>query len=136
MHRPFLIIAAALCALAVILGAFGAHGLKTILPAENIATFETGVRYHFYHAFALLFTGILYERFRNRWVIYAGYSFLAGIVLFSGSLYLLTALKASHTVGISGIGFITPFGGLLFVGGWILLLVAFIIRGRAPLKSI
>jgi uncharacterized membrane protein YgdD (TMEM256/DUF423 family) len=136
MHRSFLNIAAALAGLAVILGAFGAHGLKKIVPPESVATFETGVRYHFYHSIALLAAGILYERFRNKWIIYSGYSFMLGILLFSGSLYLLTALKATNTVGLSGIGIITPFGGLFFIAGWISMMVAFNVKNQSALKSI
>ncbi|MBO9574003.1 MAG: DUF423 domain-containing protein [Chitinophagaceae bacterium] len=105
--------------MAVILGAFGAHGLKQMLTPEYISTFETGVRYHMYHVFALLAAGILYERFPDKLIIYAGYAFITGILLFSGSLYLLTLLKATDTVGLKGIGIITPFGGLFFIAGWI-----------------
>jgi uncharacterized membrane protein YgdD (TMEM256/DUF423 family) len=136
MHRAFLISGAALAGLAVILGAFGAHGLKSIVPLESISTFETGVRYHFYHSFALLLTGILYEKFRNKWVRFAGYFFITGIFLFSGSLYALTLLKATATVGIKQIGIITPFGGLIFIAGWITLVIAISIKTRASLKSI
>ena len=136
MHRTFLIVAVVLLALGVILGAFGAHGLKQILPAESLTSYETGIRYHFYHGFALLVTGILDERFRTKWVVYAGYSFILGLLLFSGSLYLLTFLKATNTVGLSGIGIVTPIGGLFFVTGWIMLLIAFINRNPSPLKSI
>jgi uncharacterized membrane protein YgdD (TMEM256/DUF423 family) len=136
MHRTFLIAAVILLALAVVLGAFGAHGLKQILPAESLTSYETGVRYHFYHGFALLVTGMLYERFRTKWVVYAGYSFLVGIILFCGSLYLLTFLKTTDSVGLSGIGIVTPVGGLFFVAGWVMLLIAFINRNPSPLKSI
>ncbi len=136
MHRSFLITAALLSALAVVLGAFGAHGLKQLLPLESLSAFETGVRYHFYHSFALLVTAMLYERFRNKWIVYAGYSFIGGIVLFSGSLYILTLMKATNSVGLKGIGIITPLGGVLFVAGWICLSVAFRVRNQSPLKSI
>jgi uncharacterized membrane protein YgdD (TMEM256/DUF423 family) len=128
--------AALLAALAVILGAFGAHGLKQILPAEALTTFETGVRYHFYHSIALMISGIVYERFRNQWILFACYSFVTGIVLFSGSLYLLSWLKETETVGLSKIGIITPFGGLFFIAGWIALAIGFKSKGQAPLKSI
>jgi uncharacterized membrane protein YgdD (TMEM256/DUF423 family) len=136
MHRLFLITAASLAALAVILGAFGAHGLKQVVPMETISTFETGVRYHFYHSFALLATGMLYERFRNKWIIFAGYSFITGIILFSGSLYILTLLKATQTAGLREIGIITPFGGLFFIAGWISLVIAFNTKNQTALKSI
>lgn len=135
MHRSFLITAAAFAAMAVALGAFGAHGLKKIVSAEAVSTFETGVRYHFYHSFALLAAGILSERFRNKWMTFAGYSFIIGIVLFSGSLYALTFIDTSK-VGLSGIGIITPVGGLFFIVGWIFLLVALSTRRSSPLKSV
>ncbi|HOA38727.1 MAG TPA: DUF423 domain-containing protein [Flavihumibacter sp.] len=113
--------AAVLGALAVILGAFGAHGLKQIVPAESISTFETGVRYQFYHVFALAFCGLFYMHHPSVWVGRAAICFEIGILLFSGSLYLLTALKATSTVGLGGLGIITPIGGLFFIAGWLLL---------------
>jgi uncharacterized membrane protein YgdD (TMEM256/DUF423 family) len=121
MHRSFLTTASVLLGLAVILGAFGAHGLKETISAQSLATYETGVRYHFYHGFALLATGILYERFNKKWLRFAGYCFIIGIVLFSGSLYLLAMLMRPDVVGIEKIGLITPFGGLFFIAGWIFL---------------
>lgn len=125
MHKGFLRLAALLGALAVVLGAFGAHGLKTYVGAETISTFETGVRYQFYHVFALLVVAILYDRFPSRWLRYAGNSFVIGILLFSGSLYLLTLLKATDTVGLSGIGIVTPIGGVFFILGWLFILPVF-----------
>lgn len=121
MHRGFIITAAVLGAMAVILGAFGAHWLKQMLPSESIATFETGVRYQFYHVFALLATGFLFDKYPGKMTRYAGYAFIAGILLFSGSLYLLTLFKATNTVGLTGLGIITPFGGLFFIAGWLFL---------------
>jgi len=123
MHKSFLAIGAILGAVAVALGAFGAHGLKSIVSADVVATFETGVRYQVYHGFALLVAGILYERFPSKWVRWSGYSFITGIILFSGSLYALTALKATARVGLDGIGIITPFGGIFFIVGWLFLFV-------------
>lgn len=136
MHRSFLITAAALAGLAVVLGAFGAHGLKQVVSQESVGTFETGVRYHFYHSFALLVTGMLFERFRNKWTRYAGFSFIIGIVLFCGSLYALTFLKATQTVGLSGIGAITPIGGLFFIAGWVFLAGGLSVKTSSALKSI
>jgi uncharacterized membrane protein YgdD (TMEM256/DUF423 family) len=121
MHKGFLRTAAILGLLAVTLGAFGAHGLKQIVPPEAITTFETGVRYQFYHALALLAAGMLFEKFPLRSIRYAGICFITGIVLFSGSLYALTLLQATSTVGLRGIGAITPFGGLFFIAGWLCL---------------
>jgi uncharacterized membrane protein YgdD (TMEM256/DUF423 family) len=128
MSKTFLVIAALLGALSVTLGAFAAHGLKKVVPPETVATFETGVRYQFYHTFALLFIGLMMERMQSQWLTWAGYAFIIGIILFSGSLYLLTALKATSAVGIKGIGIITPFGGLFFIAGWLLMLTAIIKR--------
>lgn len=128
MSKTFLVIASLLGALSVTLGAFAAHGLKKVVPPETVATFETGVRYQFYHTFALLFIGLLLERMQSQWLTWAGYAFIIGIILFSGSLYLLTALKATSTVGLKGIGIITPFGGLFFIAGWLLMLTAIIKR--------
>jgi uncharacterized membrane protein YgdD (TMEM256/DUF423 family) len=131
MHKGFGCTAAVLGMLAVALGAFGAHGLKQIVPPESISTFETGVRYHFYHTFALLAVAMLYEQFPAKTMHWAGACFISGIVFFSGSLYALTALAATETVGLSGIGAFTPAGGLFFIAGWIFMLITFI---KAPRK--
>ena len=131
MHKRFLIIAALLGALSVALGAFAAHGLKKIVPPESVATFETGVRYQFYHVFALLATGMLFQNFPNKWLKLAGNTFIVGIVLFCGSLYILTALAATHSVGLKGIGLVTPFGGLFFIVGWICLLIGIVSHKNA-----
>ena len=121
MHRSYLQTASLLGALAVALGAFGAHGLKKIVPAETVATFQTGVQYQVYHVLALLAVAIIYERIPGKPLKWAGICFITGIVLFSGSLYVLTLLKATETVGLNGIGIVTPFGGLFFIAGWLLL---------------
>lgn len=123
MHKGFLRTAAVLGLLAVALGAFGAHGLKKIVPAEAISTFETGVRYQFYHTLALLAVAMLFEKFPVRSMRYAGICFITGIVLFSGSLYALTLLQATNTVGLRGLGAITPIGGVFFIVGWLCLFV-------------
>jgi len=119
MHRIYLKIATILGALSVIMGAFGAHKLKEFIGPEILATYQTGVTYQFYHCFALLAAGILYKRYKNKWMEWAGRFFILGIILFSGSLYLLTALKATKDVGLDGFGILTPLGGLLLVAGWI-----------------
>ncbi len=121
MSRSILSTAAILGALAVILGAFGAHGLKSLVPPESVSTFETGVRYHMYHVFALLATGLLSIQYPVLPMKRAAQCFLVGMLLFSGSLYLLTLLKATDTVGLSSIGLITPIGGLFLVAGWLFL---------------
>ena len=126
MQKIHLILGSILAGLGVVLGAFGAHGLKKIVPPETVSSYQTGVQYQMYHAFALLIVGIISERFSSNLINWAGAFFVLGIVLFSGSLYLLASLKAMDKVGVSGIGVITPIGGLMFIVGWILLLVAII----------
>ena len=130
MHKLSLTSGALLAALAVVLGAFGAHALKLILSPDQLQTFETGVRYQFYHSFALLATGITYASFTNRQVKLAGTFFLIGIILFSGSLYLLTFLKLNGDVGLKGLGILTPIGGVFFILGWLFLLIG-ILRKNA-----
>src|SRR4051812_24255777 len=112
MHRTFLLTASLFGALSVALGAFGAHALKRIVSESAVATFETGVRYQFYHCFALFIVAILYERFPGKLMSWSGNCFLLGIILFCGSLYALTALDATENVGLRKIGIVTPFGGL------------------------
>jgi uncharacterized membrane protein YgdD (TMEM256/DUF423 family) len=121
MHKTYLSVGALLGAAAVALGAFGAHGLKKIVPAELVASFQTAVQYQMYHALALLAAAILFEKFPNKWVVWAGAAFIIGTILFSGSLYLLTALKAADQAGMRGIGIVTPVGGIFFIAGWLFL---------------
>ena len=113
MRKKILITAAILGALAVILGAFGAHGLKKVLTADQLTSFETGVRYQIYHALVLLFVGIaVFIPPKMQRLIYV--FMLWGIVLFSGSIYLL-ATKDITNIDISSIGFVTPIGGSLLI---------------------
>ena len=125
MHKGFLKVAALTGSLSVVLGAFAAHSLRGMISDHALATFETGVRYQFYHAFALLMTGILYKDFKFNTTVWAGRLFIAGIILFSGSLYCLTSVQAAVQPGYKWIGAITPVGGLCFITGWILLLLSF-----------
>ncbi|MBX3050758.1 MAG: DUF423 domain-containing protein [Caldilineaceae bacterium] len=119
MTQPFLFLGALLGALAVALGAFGAHALKARLTPENLVTFETGVRYHFYHSFALLAAGLVQFLFPPAGAaVLAGWLFLTGIVLFSGSLYWLSL------GGPRWLGPVTPLGGLALIAGWIALALA------------
>ena len=124
MHKRFITTGALLAAIAVALGAFGAHGLKKIVAAETVQTFQTGVQYQMYHALALLLTGLLYEKCFQKFARIAGVLFIIGIILFSGSLYLLTAGKAAETTSFDRSGIITPFGGIAFIAGWLFLFVA------------
>lgn len=124
MHKGFLITASILGALSVVLGAFGAHALKRTVGEDAVQIFETGVRYQFYHVFALALAGILYSQFTNNFTTWAGYCFIAGILFFSGSLYVLTYAKAINSSSFNWAGPITPVGGLFFIAGWVLLAVS------------
>ena len=109
----FLFAAGAIAALlAVTLGAFGAHALRDRLSPDLLAIFETGVRYHFYHALALLAAAYAASRWPDGAAAIAGGLFIVGIILFSGSLYLLAV------TGTRWLGAITPLGGLAFIAGW------------------
>src|SRR5690242_12378967 len=112
MDRTFLLIAALAGFTGVALGAFGAHGLRGRLTPEMLAVFETGVRYQMYHALALFGTGLLMARMSGWLIATAAWAFVAGIVLFSGSLYALAF------TGVTMLGAITPIGGLAFLVGW------------------
>ena len=125
MHKTFLKLGAMLGGLTVIFGAFAAHAIKSRVNVETLAIFETGVRYQMYHVFALVFVGILYKEFPFKTMLWAGYLFLAGIILFSGSLYLLTYFKAIGNENMYWLGAVTPFGGTCFIVGWFLILKSF-----------
>jgi uncharacterized membrane protein YgdD (TMEM256/DUF423 family) len=115
MDRLFFALGALLAFIGVGLGAFAAHGLKARLDPTLLATFEVGVRYHLYHALALLAVGWAATRWPGTAVNASGWLFVAGIVVFSGSLY---ALSLS---GVRWLGAITPLGGLAFLAGWLCL---------------
>ena len=117
MNKTSLQLACVFAALAVGFGAFAAHGLKNILSNDTIVIFETGVKYQFYHAFALLGAGILYKDFNKKWIQLASNLFLLGILIFSSSLYLLCFSK-QFNLGINWLGAITPIGGVFFILGW------------------
>ncbi|MBJ2128833.1 DUF423 domain-containing protein [Alteromonas sp. IB21] len=124
--KPYLIIGALLAGLAVVLGAFGAHGLKSLLTSQQLNTFEIGVRYQMYHALALLLLPAL--SITSTWGNRVAFCFVIGTVLFSGSLY---ALSIS---GIKWFGPITPLGGLFFIVGWGLLVIG-LIKGHKSVKQ-
>ena len=121
MYKPAIVAGSAFAGLAVILGAFGAHALKAKLAADQLSVFQTGVQYQFYHSFALLITGILFSSFPQKQLKQAATFFIAGIVLFSGSLYTMSVLSISG-IGLGPVGIITPIGGSFFILGWVLLL--------------
>jgi uncharacterized membrane protein YgdD (TMEM256/DUF423 family) len=119
MDRIFFILATILGGLGVALGAFGAHALRDIVSPSLLVTFETGVRYQMYHAFALFGVVVALSRWPgSSLAIWAGWLFVAGVVIFSGSLYAL-ALSGQRWLGA-----ITPIGGVAFISGWICLLLA------------
>ncbi|MBL7690611.1 MAG: DUF423 domain-containing protein [Flavipsychrobacter sp.] len=120
MYRQALVSGSLLAALAVILGAFGAHALKALVTPEKLLVFETGVRYHFYHSLALLATGIIYSHFPAKQLRLATGLFLTGIALFSGSLYAMVFVSISGG-SLGPLGVITPIGGLFFIAAWIML---------------
>ena len=120
MHKPFLIAGTLFGALSVILGAFGAHGLEQITSDEKILHgFQTAAQYQMYHALALIAVAIIFERIPMKIIKWAGNFFIVGIILFSGSLYLLAALKIAESSLTKFAGPITPIGGIFFIIGWL-----------------
>jgi|SRR5690554_1940048 len=127
--RSTLVIAALLGTLAVALGAFAAHGLQTLLSERLLQVFQIGVQYQFYHVFALLLTGLLQQRRDSRGLRLAAVLFLLGILIFSGSLYVL-ALSGVHWLGA-----ITPLGGSAFIAGWLVLAFSIFKQGNENADS-
>ncbi|WP_432714708.1 DUF423 domain-containing protein [Pedobacter sp.] len=123
MNKRIILTASFFGALAVVLGAFGAHSLKSAVGTDALAIWAKGVEYQFYHVFALLFLST-FARFRNKLVDWSYYFFTAGIIFFSGSLYLLATRELLNINFVNYIGPITPIGGLFFIAGWILLFFA------------
>jgi len=120
VDRLFIVVGALSGFLAVAAGAFGAHALRARLTADMLDVFQTGAQYQMYHALALLAVGILLGRFSvdgSAWLVWSGWLFIAGTVLFSGSLYALSL------TGVTWLGAITPLGGLGFLAGWLLLAI-------------
>ena len=128
MSKKLLILGAALGLLAVILGAFAAHGLKELITVEEIESFQTGVRYQMYHALLLLVAGST-KRISNRTKSMLFYTVLLGVILFSGSIYGL-ATGSWSGIDFKPIAFLTPVGGLLLILSWLLLLINFIKSGQ------
>lgn len=124
MHRTFIILGCASGFISVAAGAFGAHVLKARLEPSALTTFETAARYEMYHALALVAVGLLSARQPSTAAAIAGWAFLAGTLLFSGSLYALVLS------GVRWLGAITPIGGVAFLVGWVALLVAALVMER------
>lgn len=117
--KLFLILGGINAALVVMLGAFGAHGLKARLTAEMLAVYQTGVHYHLFHALALLAVGLVASQIADSvWLKWSGWLMLLGIILFSGSLYVLSVS------GLRWLGMVTPFGGVAFIAAWIMFVIA------------
>jgi uncharacterized membrane protein YgdD (TMEM256/DUF423 family) len=117
LAKRSLVIGSALLALAVLIGAFGAHGLKNMVEADKLVTFETGVRYHFYHAFGLIVLGLIQQNFQDLRLNVSMWSFVVGILLFSFNCYFYVL------TGVKIFAIIVPIGGILFVLGWIMLTI-------------
>ncbi|ARN74185.1 DUF423 domain-containing protein [Oceanicoccus sagamiensis] len=119
MAKTLLMIAALSGLLAVAIGAFGAHGLKGRVTTDLMAVYQTGVQYHFYHTLALLLVGILMLQFPQESLLsWSGWLFVVGMIIFSGSLYVMAL------TGIKWLGAITPIGGVAFIAGWLSLAIA------------
>ncbi len=131
MNNKFISTGCILAALAVALGAFGAHGLKSIATEKILNTFETAVRYQMYHSIALIITGILMNFNKCKLLVLAGWLFCFGIFLFSASLYFLVFFQANNNETMNWLGAITPLGGVSFIAGWVILALAFLkLNGR------
>ena len=123
MNKRIILTAAVFGALAVIFGAFGAHGLKNILSSYQLDIWQKGVDYQFYNTFAILYLST-FARYKNKLIGLSFLFFCLGIFLFSGSLYLLAVKDAYHLNFASYLGPITPIGGLFFILGWVFLFLA------------
>lgn len=121
MNRPFFIWGSFFALFAVALGALGAHALKAVLSPESLVSFETGVRYQFYHAFGLFIASFAFGNRQEPLFKWAGRLFILGVFCFSGSIYLLSCGDLLGIGRWSWLGPVTPLGGLLFMAGWLLL---------------
>lgn len=125
MHKSSLSLGIFFAMTSVILGAFGAHYLKTIFTPELLQSFETGVKYQMYHGLALIALGI-YAGSNKKGIQPIFISFLLGTLLFSGSIYILCMLKSNLQIGLGGLGILTPIGGIALIVGWGIWLVQII----------
>lgn len=128
MNKKIITVAAVLGAIAIVLGAFGAHGLKKLISPESIVVFETGVKYQMYHALFLLFLGstsLVSDKVKNTILLLI----VSGVALFSGSVYFL-ACNDLFSFDFKKFGFVTPIGGLLLILGWVVLFLHLIRQKR------
>lgn len=115
MNKTYILIGAILIAIGIVLGAFGAHALKTVISEKALNSFETGVRYQFYHGIAFLFLGLLAGHQKDlTWIVRV---MLTGIILFSGSIYLLSTSEL-HGIALRFLGPVTPIGGIFLIVSW------------------
>ncbi len=133
MRKNFLRMGSITAAIGVVLGAFGAHTLEAYLGPEEIETFNTGVRYQFYHSLAILLCGLLLHYGKKSRLHWAGWLFFAGILLFSGSLYFLS-VQGTLSLNLSWLGPVTPLGGLSFIAGWVFLFLSTYQQGERKKK--
>ncbi len=129
MQKRLLLFSGFSGAIAVSLGAMGAHGLKSkletgLITETNLQSFDTAVRYQLYHTIALLAIAFLLEKFHTKLISAASYFFMIGILLFSGSIYILSTSKLMGLENVHWLGPVTPIGGLFFVFGWVLIAIA------------
>jgi len=118
--KLFLILGGINAALVVMLGAFGAHGLKARMTAEMLAVYQTGVHYHLFHALGLLAVGLVATQIADSvYLRWSGWLMLVGIILFSGSLLYVLSVS-----GLRWLGMVTPFGGLAFIAAWVVFVIA------------
>ena len=123
MNKPILLKGAILGAIAVVLGALGAHALKNILTLEQLSSFETGLKYQMYHAILLVILSLMVKSTSSKYLLTAVNLIFLGVILFSGSIYLLTLKNILGIEFLKFAGPITPIGGILLVIGWFLLIL-------------
>lgn len=130
MKSKYLLISGSLfMVLAVGFGAFGAHIVQELLTPDRFDVFKTAVEYHFYHAIGLLILGLISQRIESsKWIQWSGYCMIAGIVIFSGSLYILTLTDTSW------LGAVTPLGGFAFILGWVFLILGVLKQPDEPIR--
>jgi uncharacterized membrane protein YgdD (TMEM256/DUF423 family) len=110
--------------ISVILGAFGAHALKELIPEKTLASFHTATTYMMTHAIAIFIVGMMYRHYKNKTMIWSGNFFVMGIIMFSGSIYLRIVLSFLGYEKLDIINIITPVGGLMFILGWLMLFIS------------
>jgi uncharacterized membrane protein YgdD (TMEM256/DUF423 family) len=122
--KKSIIIGSLLAGTAVVLGALNAHALKVYFDADTTASFDTGVRYQMYHALVILILAALTNQISEKKLATARWLFAVGTLLFSGSIYLLCAFKSNGIIGLTGLGILTPIGGLVLIIAWSYLLIS------------